>query len=135
MRPHRPGGLLHAVNTHVESAPPPADTPDSPGRVRRLINAVGGLIGRALSPSRAAPADEIGASPFNESNADSTISGSGDDNVEQSNETDDNNIARSAAENYAEDRTMIGERYRCMTREDSTIKFEEEWNDITNKKR
>jgi hypothetical protein len=64
---------------------------------------VGGLIGRALSPSRAAPADEIGASPFNESNADSTISGSGDDNVEQSN-TDDNNIARSAAENYADER-------------------------------
>jgi hypothetical protein len=27
---------------------------------------VGGLIGGALSPSRAAPADEIGASPFNE---------------------------------------------------------------------
>mgnify|MGYP006206054183 CR=1 FL=1 len=36
---------------------------------------------------------------------DSTISGSGDDNAEQSNETDDNNIARSAVENYAEDRT------------------------------
>jgi hypothetical protein len=36
--------------------------------------------------------------------ADSTISGSGD-NVEQSNETDDSNIARSAAEHYAEDRT------------------------------
>lgn len=91
--------------THAESVPPPAAAPDSPGRVTRLINAVGGLIGGgALSPSRAAPADEIGASPFNQSNADSTISGSGD-NVEQSNETDDSNIARSAAENYAEDRT------------------------------
>jgi len=90
--------------THVESVPPPAAAPDSPGRVTGLINAIGGLIGGALSPSRAAPADEIGASPFNQSNADSTISGSGD-NVEQSNETDDSNIARSAAEHYAEDRT------------------------------
>ncbi len=89
--------------THVESAPPPAGTPNSPGRVTRLINAVGGLIGGALSPSRAAPGDEIGASPFHESNADSTISGSGDDNVEQSNETCDNNIVRSAAEDYAEE--------------------------------
>jgi len=53
--------------THAESVPPPAAAPDSPGRVTRLINAVGGLIGGgALSPSRAAPADEIGASPFNE---------------------------------------------------------------------
>jgi hypothetical protein len=93
------------VNTPVEIAPPPADTPDSPGRVTRLINAVGGLIGSALSPSRAAPADEIGASPFNESNSDSTISCSGDDNIKQSNKKDDNNIARLAAENYAEDRT------------------------------
>ena len=88
--------------THVETAPPPAGTPNSPGRVTRLINAMGGLIGGALSPSRAAPGDEIGASPFHESNADSTISGSGD-NVEQSNETDDSNIVRSAAEDYAEE--------------------------------
>jgi len=128
-RPPLPKGeLLHAVNTHIDCAA-------ASGYSRQSNAVVGGLIGGALSPSRAAPADEIGASPFNESNADLTISGSGDDNVEQSNETDDNNIARSAAENYAEDRTMIGERYRCMTREDSTIKFEEEWNDITNKKR
>jgi hypothetical protein len=35
---------------------------------------MGGLIGGALSPSRAARGDEIGASPFNESNADLTIS-------------------------------------------------------------
>ena len=89
-------------STRAESVPPPAAAPDSPGRVTRLINAVGGLIGGALSPSRAAPADEIGASPFNESNADSTISGSGD-TVEQSTETDESNIARSAAEDYAEE--------------------------------
>ena len=44
--------------THVESVPPPAAAPDSPGRVMGLINAIGGLIGGALSPSRAAPADE-----------------------------------------------------------------------------
>ena len=44
------GELLHAVNTHVEIAPPPADTPNSPGRVMTLINAVGRLIGGALSP-------------------------------------------------------------------------------------
>jgi hypothetical protein len=38
------GELLHAVNTHVEIAPPPADTPNSPGRVMTLINAVEGLL-------------------------------------------------------------------------------------------
>ena len=31
--------------THAESVPPPAAAPDSPRRVTRLINAVGGLIG------------------------------------------------------------------------------------------
>jgi hypothetical protein len=43
------GDLLHAVNTHVESAPPPADTPDSPGRVTRLLSS------GALSPSQTRP--------------------------------------------------------------------------------
>ena len=55
----------------VESVPPPAAAPDSPGRVTGLINAIGGLIGGALSPSRAAPADE------KMKVADSTISVSG----------------------------------------------------------
>jgi hypothetical protein len=41
--------------------------------------------------------------PFHESNADSTISGLGDDNVKQSNKTYDNNIVRLAAEDYVEE--------------------------------
>ena len=90
------------TSTTRGSSPPLSENPDSPGRVVRAVNAIAGLIGGVLSPSRDPPANEIGASPFNESSADSTISGTRD-NVEESTQSADSKIAILAAEDYAEE--------------------------------